>query len=225
MQALSLPNMGLKEPFITALSEFSKSLHANAFNEIFTNLDKTKSALQSAKNSDRFKGLDNILSEVEFILNIFDDIKNTKENYRQHYKFAKFMFIKGYYLISATYISEAILLYALERFKHKGFMYKPNSNMYHHTNAIKLFTHLCATPQNNKDYLKVKDIAYKKCKYYFSEDEFDALENNIRTNRLNDIRYLQSFHTKIANIRNDLVHIDTRKKNNISEIPSTIKVI
>lgn len=225
VQALSVPNMGLKEPFIIALSEFSKSLHANAFNEIFANLSKTKSALQNAKNSDRFKGLDNILSEVEFILSIFDDIKTTKENYKKYYKFARLMCKKRYYLISATYISEAILLYALERFKHNGFTYKPNSNMYHHTNAIKLFIHLCATPQNDKDYLKVKDIAYKKCKFYFNEDEFNALENNIRTYRLKDIKYLQSFHTKIANIRNDLVHIDTRKKSNISEIPSTIKVI
>ena len=225
VQTLSVPNMGLKEPFIIALSEFSKSLHANAFNEIFANLDKAKSALQNAKNSDSFKGLDNILSKAEEILRIFEHIKNTKENYEKYYKFAELMHTKRYYLISATYISEAILLYALERFRHKGFKYKPNFNMYHQTNAIKLFIHLCATPQQNQNYTKVKDIAYQKCKKVFSEDEFDTLESDIRNNRLNDIIYLQQFITQITNIRNDLVHINANKDNNISAIPIQVQIL
>lgn len=225
VQTLSVPNMGLKEPFIISLSEFSKSLHANAFNEIFANLDKAKSALQNAKNSDSFKGLDNILSEVEEILGIFEHIKNTKENYKKYYKFARLMHTKRYYLISATYISEAILLYALERFKHKGFEYKPNFNVYHQTNTIKLFIHLCATPQQDQNYTKVKDIAYQKCKKVFNEDEFDALESDIRENKMQEILCLQDFITRIKNIRNDLVHINTNKANNISAIPRQMQIL
>lgn len=230
VQTLSVPDMGLKEPFITALSEFSKSLHANAFNEIFTNLDKTKSALQNAKNSDRFKGLDNILSEVEFILSIFDDIKTTKENYKKYYKFARLMCNKRYYLISATYISEAILLYALEGFKHKGFIEKNNrenidSSHYHITSAIQSFVFLCQMQTDDEKYKQKKSQIYKKCRFYFSEDEFDALESDIRENKMQEILCLQDFITRIKNIRNDLVHINANKDNNISAIPNQMQIL
>lgn len=230
VQTLSVPNMGLKEPFIIALSEFSKSLHANAFNEIFANLDKAKSALQNAKNSDSFKGLDNILSEVESILSVFDDIKITKENYKKYYKFARLMCNKRYYLISATYISEAILLYALEGFKHKGFIEKSNrentdSSHYYITSAIQSFVFLCQIQTDDEIYKRKKSQIYKKCRFYFNEDEFDALESDIRENKMQEILCLQDFITRIKNIRNDLVHINASKDNNISAIPSQMQTL
>ena len=230
VQTLSVPNMGLKEPFIIALSEFSKSLHANAFNEIFANLDKAKSALQNAKNSDSFKGLDNILSEVESILSVFDNIKDTKENYKKYYKFARLMCNKRYYLISATYISEAILLYALEGFKHKGFIEKSNrentdSSHYYITSAIQSFVFLCQIQTDDEIYKRKKSQIYKKCRFYFNEDEFDALESDIRENKMQEILCLQDFITRIKNIRNDLVHINASKDNNISAIPIQMQTL
>lgn len=206
VQTLSVPNMGLKEPFITALSEFSKSLHANAFNEIFTNLDKTKSALQNAKNSDRFKGLDNILSKVEEILGVFDNIKNTKENYKQHYKFAKFMFIKGYYLISATYIYEAIALYIVEHLHSNNIITIDNFTEYELSNAVRYFVLTGKKPNDTKN----GDNIFG--------DDFENLKKatTYKKNHQSEFDTWKQLIYDIKNLRNDLAHISKDTKRNIS---------
>lgn len=206
VQTLSVPDMGLKEPFITALSEFSKSLHANAFNEIFTNLDKTKSALQNAKNSDRFKGLDNILDEVKNIIDIFDNIKNTKENYKQHYKFAKFMFIKGYYLISATYIYEAIALYIVEHLHSNNIITIDNFTEYELSNAVRYFVLTGKKPNDTKN----GDNIFG--------DDFENLKKatTYKKNHQREFDTWKQLIYDIKNLRNDLAHISKDTKRNIS---------
>ena len=205
VQTLSVPNMGLKEPFIIALSEFSKSLHANAFNEIFANLDKAKSALQNAKNSDSFKGLDNILSEVEFILSIFDDIKTTKENYNKYYKFARLMHTKRYYLISATYIYESIALYIIEHLYNNNLITIDNFTEYDLSNAVRYFVLTGKKPNDTKNGGNI---------FGDDVDNFKKATKHKKNHQIEFDTWKQLIYD-IKNLRNDLAHISKDTRHNI----------
>lgn len=196
MQALSLPNMGLKEPFIITLSEFSKSLHANAFAQIFRQLNDAKNELQKIKNSVRFGGLENILEEVGRILDTFKTIKNIKEQHRQYYEISRFMNEKGYYLIAITYIREAIPLYVGDKLKD---FTKRNVQSYDKSKAIENLIN-----GNGLDRGVFDDVDYldKKLK----GQNFDGLKTMIEN---------------IGRIRNDLAHINPKQKE-LTEIKKSL---
>lgn len=208
VDTLSVPNMGVKEPFIIALSEFSKSLHANAFNDIFANLDKTKSELQRAKNSVSFTGLDNMLGKVEEILSIFDNIKDTKENYKNHYKLAKLMYVKGYYLISATYIYESIALYATQYLCNNNIIEKDDFTEYELSNAVRYFVLTGRKPNDTK-----------KGKNVFGDDFDFQKALQWAENHQKELNVWKELIRNIRNLRNDLAHIskDAKHAININE--------
>lgn len=103
-----------KYPFIDTLTRFSNALHANAFAQIFGLLNEAKNELQKIKKGTRFKGLENILEDVNNVLSKFTKIQQIKEKHKQYYEISLLMNEKGYYLIAITYIREAILLYVLD---------------------------------------------------------------------------------------------------------------
>lgn len=209
VQTLSVPNMGLKEPFIIALSEFSKSLHANDFNHIFANLDKTSDELQKAKNNAEFKGLENILDEVEKILSDFVDIKNTQKDYQKHYKIAKIMHEKGYYLIVATYIYEAIALYIIDDLSGQNLICKRGFSEYELTNAVRFYVLTDTKPNDTKN--------GKNVFADFTE---------IQTYRQNNQAKFESWKNLIGQIktfRNDLAHISKDKKYDTKMIGGVLK--
>ncbi|RDU54277.1 TM1812 family CRISPR-associated protein [Helicobacter sp. MIT 01-3238] len=209
VQTLSVPNMGLKEPFIIALSEFSKSLHANDFNHIFANLDKTSNELQKAKNNAEFGGLENILYEVEKILSDFVDIKNTKKDYQKHYKIAKIMHEKGYYLIVATYIYEAIALYIIDDLSGQNLICKRGFSEYELTNAVRFYVLADIKPNDTKN--------GKNVFADFTE---------IQTYRKNNQTKFESWKNLIGQIktfRNDLAHISKDKKYDTKMIGGELK--
>ena len=76
VKTLSMPKNHANEPFMVSLYTFVSALHANAFSQIFDLLDKSLYRLNQAKNSERFKGLESILDEVEKVLLQFEAIKN-----------------------------------------------------------------------------------------------------------------------------------------------------
>lgn len=209
VQTLSVPNMGLKEPFIIALSEFSKSLHANDFNHIFANLDKTSDELQKAKNNAEFRGLENILDEVEKILSDFVDIKNTQKDYQKHYKIAKIMHEKGYYLIVATYIYEAIALYIIDDLSGQNLICKRGFSEYELTNAVRFYVLTDIKPNDTKN--------GKNVFADFTE---------IQTYRKNNQTKFESWKNLIGQIktfRNDLAHISKDKKYDTKMIGVVLK--
>lgn len=209
VQTLSVPDMGLKEPFIIALSEFSKSLHANDFNHIFANLDKTSDELQKAKNNAEFRGLENILDEVEKILSDFVDIKNTQKDYQKHYKIAKIMHEKGYYLIVATYIYEAIALYIIDDLSGQNLICKRGFSEYELTNAVRFYVLTDIKPNDTKN--------GKNVFADFTE---------IQTYRKNNQTKFESWKNLIGQIktfRNDLAHISKDKKYDTKMIGCVLK--
>lgn len=198
VQTLSVPNIVDKKeyPFIDTLTRFSNALHANAFAQIFGQLNNTKNELQKIKNSVRFGGLEKILDEVERILNTFETIKNIKEQYKQYYEISRFMNEKGYYLIAITYIKEAIPLYVSDKLKD---FTKRNVRPYDKSKAIEEMI-----KGNPLDRSVFDDVEYldKKLK----EQNFDGLKKMIEN---------------ISKIRNDLAHINPKPKE-LTEIKKTL---
>ena len=224
-QTLRVPDMKINEPFIITLTSFSNALHANAFSQIFELLDKVNNELKKAKDNinkglkNRFKGLENVLKEVENILEVFKNIQNTPKDYNKYYKLARLMHDKKYYLISATYISEAISLYILDSLKQKGYFTKrqKNGEPYKVQQAIKSFVYLF-DGNSHKSHESIKNECYGKCEFYLSKSEVDELESFIRKNYLNDFKYLYKLTAQINDIRNSLVHITSAK-----DSPQTIQ--
>lgn len=198
VQTLSVPNIVDKKeyPFIDTLTRFSNALHANAFAQIFGQLNGAKNELQKIKNSVRFGGLEKILDEVERILEAFETIKNIKEQYKQYYEISRFMNEKGYYLIAITYIKEAIPLYV--GYKLKDFT-KRNVRPYDKSKAIEEMI-----KGNPLDRSVFDDVEYldKKLK----EQNFDGLKKMIEN---------------ISRIRNDLAHINPKPKE-LTEIKNSL---
>lgn len=209
VQTLSVPNMGLKEPFIIALSEFSKSLHANDFNHIFANLDKTSDELQKSKNNVEFGGLENILDEVEKILSDFVGIKNTQKDYQKHYKIAKIMHEKGYYLIVATYIYEAIALYIIDDFSKQNLICKRGFSEYELTNAVRFYVLTDIKPNDTKNGKNVfADFAEIQAYRKNNQAKFESWKNLIG---------------QIKTFRNDLAHISKDKRYDTKMIGGELK--
>lgn len=208
-QTLRVPEMRINEPFIITLANFSNALHANAFSQIFGLLDKVKIELKKAKANFAFSGLENILEGVESILDIFKDIQNTPKIYNKYYKLARLMHSTKYYLISATYISEAISLYILDRLSQKGYFTKrqKNGEPYKAQQAVKSFMYFMCNDDPHKTYESKKNKCYAECKFYLNKSKIDELESIIRKKHLNAFQYLYKLTTQINDIRNSLVHI------------------
>lgn len=199
VQTLSVPQniVDKKEyPFIDTLTRFSNALHANAFAQIFGQLNEAKNELQKIKNSVRFGGLEKILDEVERILEAFETIKNIKEQYKQYYEISRFMNEKGYYLIAITYIKEAIPLYVSHKLKD---FTKRNVRPYDKSKAIEEMI-----KGNPLDRTVFDDVDYldKKLK----KQNFDGLKMMIEN---------------ISKIRNDLAHINPKPKE-LTEIKKSL---
>ena len=198
VQTLSVPNIVDKKeyPFIDILTRFSNALHANAFAQIFGQLNNAKNELQKIKNNVRFGGLEKILDEVERILEAFETIKNIKEQYKQYYEISRFMNEKGYYLIAITYIKEAIPLYVSDKLKD---FTKRNVRPYDKSKAIEEMI-----KGNPLDRTVFDDVDYldKKLK----KQNFDGLKMMIEN---------------ISKIRNDLAHINPKPKE-LTEIKNSL---
>ena len=225
-QTLRVPEMKIKEPFIITLTHFSNALHANAFSQIFELLDKVDIELKKAKADSAFGGLENILKDIEFILGVFKDIQSTKKDYNKYYKLARLMHLKKYYLISATYISEAISLYILDRLNQKGFFLKRqrNGEPYKVQQAVKSFMYFMCNDDPRKSYESKKDECYKQCNFYLDKSEIDELETIMRTKHLDNFKYLYKLTTQINDIRNSLVHI-TSAQDSPQKIQSDLQQI
>ncbi|MGX2972613.1 TM1812 family CRISPR-associated protein [Helicobacter sp. T3_23-1059] len=210
VQTLSVPEMPslAGNNLIKALNDFSKSLFANAFNDIFKNLDKALFELQKAKNNDEFIGTKSILDEVLDILNKFLDIKNAKKDYAKHHKIAKIMHQTGFYLIAATYIYEAIGLYIVDDFDKQGFINKAICNEYDLTNAVRYFVLTGNKPNQTKD----KKDALKN---------FDEL-TIYRDNNQEKFESWQKLLAQIKRFRNDLAHIAKDTKYDTKNIGGTL---
>lgn len=202
LQTLSLPNLALldnNEPFLRSLWQFSRAIHANTPN--LELLNQSLNELKLAQKSPNFDGLESILDEIETILREFESILQSDEDYEKFYKFAQLMFQKGFYLIAATYISEALGLFMLFKFENAGFINSKNAKLYDKITAVKNFiSYIC----DKNGFVKLKS----ETKALFAD--IDLAKEHTKA-QIKDFEYLEDTRKQIAGFRNHLVHLSTKQ--------------
>jgi len=101
-----------------AFEKFSRALLSNDFRALEASYKNLEITLEQAKKNKKFDHLKELFEQVEETLKDFKDFSN-KEFYEKYMILAKLMFDKNYYLLSLTYLFEAIRLYASSSF-HKN---------------------------------------------------------------------------------------------------------
>lgn len=207
VQALSVPDIQAlnKNQLIKNLSDFASSLHANAFSQMFERLNDTKKELQKVRNNVEFEGLKNVLDEVERILDKFEKIQKITQKYKQYYEISSFMNEKGYYLIAITYIREAIPLYVIDKI---GGLINPNVDYYKKIEAVNNLIQAASSNFSHKDFSSI----------FKSRDDLECLKEKMTKQNL---KWLSKMVRDIAQMRNDLVHINPKKKE-LKEIKNSL---
>lgn len=195
--------------FIKKLDKFTNALHSNAMKQMFEYLDKILSEFEFIERE--FSALDSILKETKRILEFFANTRNAKTNYEQRYQIAKFMHEKEYYLISATWISEALRVYLIEKFEKAGFL-NDRKNI------------------ENYDKIKtIKNFIFNKKNKYFEDKEQILINieslNKRKMQKMTDFNALQTLIIRTQNIRNELAHVNEYIDKNLNEIAQGIKSI
>lgn len=184
-----------KNPLINSLANFCKYLHSNDFNKLFIELNKVNKILES---SDDFSGLENVLEKVRKVIMIFNNIKETKEQWKQYYKIASLMKNKGYYLIAIAYVYEAIPRYVYGKLKENGdILSNKNNKTYDVVNTIKQAIII------DRDRKELKD---EKGVFIHKEKAADFIESLPKFNALNKIM------SNVDRARNDAAHINTKPR-------------
>ena len=98
-----------------AFEKFSKALLSNDFKGIEASYKNLSATLITAKKDKKFNHLKELFSQIEIILKEFKGF-GEKEIYEKYMILANLMFDKNYYLLSITYLFEAIRLYGTYSF-------------------------------------------------------------------------------------------------------------
>lgn len=111
------------------------------------------------------------------------------------------MFQKGFYLIAATYISEALGLFMLFKFENAGFINSKNAKLYDDITAVKNFIfYIC----DKNGIVKLQS----KTKALFAD--IDLAKKRTKA-QIKDFEYLKDTMVQIADFRNHLVHLSTKQ--------------
>ncbi len=94
-----------------AFEKFSRALLSNDFKSLVASYKNLEITLEQAKTNKKFNHLKELFAQVEETLIEFKGFED-KEFYEKYMILAKLMFDKNYYLLSLTYLFEAIRLYS-----------------------------------------------------------------------------------------------------------------
>jgi len=94
-----------------AFENFSNALLSNDFKKLKSSYLNLSATLKQAKENKKFAHLKELFSQIEYELNDFNGFEK-KEIYEKYMILAKLMSKKNYYLLSITYLFEAIRLYS-----------------------------------------------------------------------------------------------------------------
>lgn len=236
VQNLSVPQIPVNSAFVRNLDNFTKALHSNAFNQIFNSLNVLINDFQNAK----FEGLESIFENVKNILDKFRQIQNLQKDHQKYFKLAEFMFKYEYYLISVTYIREAILLYLLDIFTRKSLiktrksLIKKGGKIYDKTDELRDFmVQICRIyKENDKDGLKsalqkigaVETLNIAE-KYKFIIDKNGDLQKRAAAKKAEFIDIKEEIFDKIKDIRNDLVHLNKESDRSVNKIKNELSQV
>ncbi len=101
-----------------AFENFSKALLSNDFKKLQSSYLNLSTTLLQAKKNKKFANLKELFEQIEDILKEFKNF-DKKEIYEKYIILANLMFSKNYYLLSLTYLFEAMRLYCSYSFKRK----------------------------------------------------------------------------------------------------------
>jgi len=102
-----------------AFEKFSKALLSNDFQGIESSYKNLSATLIMAKKDSKFKHLKDLFIQIEETLEGFNKFSE-KEIYEKYVVLSRLMFSKNYFLLSITYLFEAIRLYASYAFYKNG---------------------------------------------------------------------------------------------------------
>lgn len=224
VSTLTLPELPLNSTrlLLPTLDALCKALHANVLNK--TLLDTALNDLEKAKNSPYFKGFENLLEQIDKLLKELAQIANKEKKSEKFYLFAKFMLNRGFYLITATYISECLGHFMLEKFKNAGLLRNAQTSQAKNSGFSQPRSAKFSQKQANTKQVRVENTEYKNIEAikdfirYICGDKMDTsdktdkclniglAEQKARA-KLNDFKYIKQTMDKIASLRNDLVHL------------------
>lgn len=234
LHRLNMPEIYVQDEFINALENFSRALHSNARKQMKRHLEKCLKTYESAK--EKYAPLVEILEGIKAIL---DDFKSAESDTPDsYYKIARIMHEKEYFLISATYISEAMGLYLLSIFKEKNLMQYIESNIKDkkgNPKDIKKITDYDRI-QKIKDFIgtitnKVKDSQNFRNRHKSSQNKWEVLANyGYLTERANKqsgniVRFDESIARPINVVRNKFAHIINKDTSDIDDIKRELETI
>ena len=176
-----------------AFENFSKALLSNDFKKLQSSYLNLSATLEQAKKNKKFAHLRELFEKIENTLIDFRGFEK-KELYEKYMVLANIMFEKNYYLLSLTYLFEAIRLYASYSFYKKNIInnYRWNNiNMY--TLNSEVIT--CITQKEFGE-------RYRKTRY----DKNDFYHKNLKSFEKIALEY-----KKLRELRNNLTHINHKE--------------
>jgi CRISPR-associated DxTHG motif protein len=176
-----------------AFEKFSKALLSNDFRAIESSYKNLSATLETAKKDKKFEHLSELFSQVEETLKEFKEFSK-KEFHEKYMVLAEVMFSKNYYLLSLTYLFEAIRLYASYSFHQKSII---NNYAWNNVDMYKLNSDVISCIGQKEFGDRYRDTRYDKNGFYNKNSgifEKIALE-----------------YRKLRTLRNNLTHINHEK--------------
>jgi CRISPR-associated DxTHG motif protein len=178
-----------------AFESFSRALLSNDFKKLELAYKNLEITLQQAKKNKKFKHLSELFEQVEEILKDFKDF-DKKELYEKYMILAQIMFSKNYYLLSLTYLFEAIRLYSTYSFRRKNIINNYAWNNFDRYGLNRDVMSCITQKEFGDDY---KKTYYDKNNHNFYEKNRDIFEK------------IAIEYKKLKELRNSLTHINHKK--------------
>ncbi len=175
-----------------AFEKFSRALLSNDFKGLEASYKNLEITLEQAKENRKFDHLKELFEQVEMTLIEFKDFSQ-KEFHEKYMILAKLMFDKNYYLLSLTYLFEAIRLYASYSFYKNGLI-----NNYAWNNFDKYSL--------NRDVISC--ITQKEFGEKYKPTYYDKNNANFYTQNSKVFDNIAMEYKKLKDLRNSLTHIN-----------------
>lgn len=200
-----------------AFEKFSRALLSNDFKGLESSYKNLKITLEQAKKNKKFDHLKELFAQVETTLVGFKGFSQ-KEFHEKYMILAKLMYEKNYYLLSLTYLFEAIRLYSSYSFYKNRVI---SNHAWKNFDKYKLNSDVMSCISQKEFGDKYKPTYYDRNNFYDKNSTiFDAVAieyKKLRTlrNNLTHINHDQSQPDIKRDLRNLLKSIDGLIENNI----------
>ena len=176
-----------------AFEKFSRALLSNDFRALEASYKNLEITLEQAKKNRKFDHLKELFEQVEETLKEFKGFAQ-KEFYEKYLILANLMYEKNYYLLSLTYLFEAIRLYASYSFYKQGFI---AHDRWEKNEIYKINSEVLGCISQKEFGERYRATRYDKNGFYAkNEEQFEAVALEYR---------------KLRELRNNLTHINHKE--------------